>query len=103
MEPASSIIRDLGGLTKVAALVGVDIHSVKRWRLAKAKGGTGGFIPRQHVFHLFCHCVESGHVLELEELVFSPEQRAAISALRRKVKQTDEISSSPKPVTNWGK
>jgi hypothetical protein len=48
MEPASSIIRKLGGPSKVAAIVGVHRTRVSNWMRAKDSGGTGGTIPQTH-------------------------------------------------------
>lgn len=47
-EPASTIIKTLGGLTAVAKGVDSTPTTVHRWRLPSEKGGTGGFIPRKH-------------------------------------------------------
>jgi hypothetical protein len=48
MEPATSIIRKLGGPSKVAAIVGVHRTRVSNWMRAKESGGTGGTIPQSH-------------------------------------------------------
>jgi hypothetical protein len=48
MEPATSIIRKLGGPSKVAAIVGVHRTRVSNWMRAKESGGTGGTIPQTH-------------------------------------------------------
>lgn len=47
LEPASSIIRLLGGLSAVATGVSTTTTTVQRWRRPSQKGGTDGFIPRK--------------------------------------------------------
>ena len=49
MEPASKIIKLLGGPTKVAAIAGVHRTRVSNWCRPKDKGGTGGVVPLRHV------------------------------------------------------
>ena len=48
MEPATTIIRKLGGPTKVSAIVGIHRTRVSSWQRSKASGGTGGRIPQSH-------------------------------------------------------
>lgn len=48
MDPASKIIKDLGGPTKVRELTGTSIMAPYRWQHSKAKGGTGGLIPQRY-------------------------------------------------------
>lgn len=47
-EPADTIIKQFGGLSAVAQVTGVTPHSVMRWRMPRADGGTGGTIPAKH-------------------------------------------------------
>lgn len=49
MEPASTIIGQLGGPNKVAEIAGVHRTRVSNWKRAKEDGGTGGMIPFKHV------------------------------------------------------
>jgi len=49
MEPAHSIIKNLGGPSVVAEIAGVHRTRVSNWSRAKEKGGTGGVIPFKHV------------------------------------------------------
>lgn len=49
MEPASSIIKALGGPTEVAAIAGVHRTRVYGWMKPKEDGGTGGLIPYPHI------------------------------------------------------
>ncbi len=47
-EPANSIIQRLGGVSAVARAAEVSTVTVNRWCYPPERGGTGGFIPRQH-------------------------------------------------------
>lgn len=47
MEPASSIIKKLGGEAKVAEITGMAFTAPYRWQHDKSKGGTGGLIPQR--------------------------------------------------------
>lgn len=49
MEPAATIIRNLGGDTAVAAITGVHRTRVANWKRSKEAGGSGGAIPFRHV------------------------------------------------------
>ena len=49
MEPAASIIKNLGGDTVVASITGVHRTRVANWKRPKDAGGTGGAIPFRHV------------------------------------------------------
>jgi len=49
MEPASTIIKKLGGPSKVALIAGVHRTRVSNWKRPSDKGGTGGIIPFKHV------------------------------------------------------
>jgi hypothetical protein len=48
MEPASSIIKKLGGEAKVSEITGTAYTAPYRWQRPKNKGGTGGLIPQGH-------------------------------------------------------
>lgn len=59
-EPAKTIIASLGGITAVARATGKSLVTVQRWRMPKERGGTGGFIPRQHHAELLRLARQSG-------------------------------------------
>ncbi|MEL6467079.1 MAG: hypothetical protein AAFQ58_19125 [Pseudomonadota bacterium] len=48
MEPASTIIKKLGGAAAVAKMAGVHVTRVYMWMRSKDVGGTGGVIPLKH-------------------------------------------------------
>jgi len=46
MEPASSIVKKLGGTSKVAEIVSRHPTRVSNWKRPRSVGGTGGQIPQ---------------------------------------------------------
>jgi len=56
-DPADRIIRKFGGISVVARITGVTVHSVMRWRKLRERGGTGGLIPSRHNRALMEHAV----------------------------------------------
>src|SRR5216683_2087953 len=48
MDPATAIIRKLGGEAKVAGIAGTALSAPYRWQHEKSRGGTGGLIPQAH-------------------------------------------------------
>ncbi len=67
-EPASSLIKLLGGLTEVSQATGVTLTTVQRWRLTTESGGTGGHIPRKYHSALIDHA--RGRGIELPPAAF---------------------------------
>ncbi|OWJ71400.1 hypothetical protein CDV50_10370 [Haematobacter massiliensis] len=49
MEPATTIIKALGGPIRVSEIAGVHRTRVYSWMRPKANGGTGGIIPFGHI------------------------------------------------------
>ena len=49
MEPATTIIRVLGGPIRVSEIAGVHRTRVYSWMRDKDRGGTGGIIPFGHI------------------------------------------------------
>ncbi len=49
MEPASKIIKALGGADEVATITGAHRTRVYKWMRPKEDGGTGGVIPIPHI------------------------------------------------------
>lgn len=48
MEPASTIIKKLGGAAVVAKITGTAYTAPYRWQHARANGGTDGLIPQRY-------------------------------------------------------
>jgi hypothetical protein len=69
-EPATSIVDRLGGLSTVAAIAGVKLSTVQRWRMPKNKGGTGGVIPHWHFHKLMNAARDRGVIIDPSE--FAP-------------------------------
>lgn len=60
LNPAFSIIKDLGGAAKVAEITGKHVSRVYRWSCSKEKGGTGGTIPAADASLLLAHAKKHG-------------------------------------------
>jgi hypothetical protein len=69
MDPATTIIRKLGGEAKVAAIVGMALSAPYRWQHEKSRGGTGGLIPQAHHRRLLDYAHTHGIVLTAEEFL----------------------------------
>ena len=74
-EPANSIIIKFNGLTALAEVTGVSVHTVMRWRTPREKGGTGGVVPHWHVPAILQAAKEKG--IELVPADFSPVLESA--------------------------
>lgn len=48
MTQAERIIDKCGGIAAVSEMTGVNHTRVYRWKLTKARGGTGGLIPSRY-------------------------------------------------------
>lgn len=69
MEPASTIIKLLGGPTKVAAIASVHRVRVSNWMRPKEKGGTGGRIPQNHIPALLAAARARGIEVSAEQML----------------------------------
>ncbi|MCC5777883.1 hypothetical protein H7H48_02375 [Nitratireductor sp. B36] len=78
MEPAQSIIKNLGGPSAVAEIAGVHRTRVSNWSRAKEKGGTGGIIPFKHVPALLAAAKEKNVALSADD--FLPNDNAETAA-----------------------
>lgn len=76
MEPAATIVRALGGPSKVAEIAGVHRTRVSNWMRPRAKGGTGGFIPQKHVGRLLGYAIKNGVPLNAASFVPLPADAA---------------------------
>jgi hypothetical protein len=77
MEPASSIIKSLGGVPAVVDITGVHRTRVYSWMRAKTEGGTGGIIPQKHITTLLNEAKAKGLALSADDFLPSPEQQGA--------------------------
>lgn len=69
MEPASSIIRKLGGEAVVARETGMATTAPYRWQYPREKGGTDGTIPQKHHRALLDFAERSGVPLSADEFL----------------------------------
>ena len=69
MDPATAIIRKLGGEAKVAAIAGTALSAPYRWQHEKSRGGTGGLIPQTHHRRLLDYAHAHGIALTAEEFL----------------------------------
>ncbi|QUS39527.1 hypothetical protein RPMA_12295 [Tardiphaga alba] len=76
MEPASTIIKRLGGEAKVSEITGLAFTAPYRWQHEKAKGGTGGLIPQTHHRALLDYAEQNNIRLSAED--FLPPRAPAL-------------------------
>lgn len=72
MEPAATIIKRLGGVGKVAEIVGVHRTRVSNWKRPKASGGTDGRIPQDHHLKLLAAASDAGVALAASDFLILP-------------------------------
>ena len=77
MEPASSIIKHLGGPSKVAEIAHVHRTRVSNWMRPKEKGGTGGRIPQAHIPILLAAARDRGLNITAEDMLDHSKSGAA--------------------------
>ncbi len=58
MEPAATIIRQLGGEANVSRITGRGATAPYKWQYSVEKGGTGGLIPQRLQGGLECRASE---------------------------------------------
>jgi hypothetical protein len=80
MEPAASIIKTLGGPSRVAEIVGVHRTRVSNWMRAKAVGGTGGRIPQNHHIAILRAAREQGKDITAESLLQQDDSESGAAA-----------------------
>jgi len=69
MEPASTIIKRLGGEAKVSEITGMAFTAPYRWQHEKTKGGTGGLIPQNHHRALLDYAEQNNIRLSAEDFL----------------------------------
>jgi hypothetical protein len=70
MEPATAIIKKLGGEAKVAGIAGTALSAPYRWQHEKSRGGTGGLIPQAHHRRLLDYADADAHGIALTAVEF---------------------------------
>jgi hypothetical protein len=75
MNPASDIVRKLGGPEVVSRITETASTAPYRWQHAKEKGGTGGLIPQRYHRLLLDYAKENAIDLTAED--FLPVREAA--------------------------
>ncbi|MCK7615215.1 hypothetical protein [Roseibium sediminicola] len=92
LDPAASVIDALGGVGAVAKHLGLNPSTVRRFQYDRARSGTGGFIPYDHMFSLMLLSIKLGKPLSLEAMVLTPDQRAELKKLAQSSPQTETAS-----------
>lgn len=77
MEPASTIIKRLGGPSKVAKVVGVHRTRVSNWMRPRSVGGADGVVPFRHVPRLIEHAKSIGVSLSADDFLPCQQESAA--------------------------
>lgn len=72
MEPAASIIDRLGGVTRVASIVGVHRTRVSNWKRPRQVGGTNGRVPQDYHVKLLEHARANGILLSADDFLPVP-------------------------------
>lgn len=83
MEPASTIVRKLGGEGIVAELTRTASTAPYRWQYSREKGGTGGVIPQRYHRTLLSYARENDIPLSAEEFlpaIEAPDTNASAPA-----------------------
>jgi hypothetical protein len=91
MEPAQTIITKLGGVSVVAAALGVHRTRVSNWQRPREKGGTGGLVPQRHHRALLDFALERGKALTAEE--FLPPLKDAPSTGEPREVETEGVGT----------
>lgn len=79
MEPASTIIKKLGGESLVSEITGTANTAPYRWQYAKEKGGTGGSIPQRHHRTLLDYARNNSINLQAEDFIDPAPSQAEAS------------------------
>lgn len=72
MNPAQRVIEKCGGPQAVAEMVGLNVSNVHRWTYPKARGGSDGLIPSQHIQAILNAAHDRGIELETAEFFHPP-------------------------------
>ena len=69
MDPATCIVKKLGGEARVAGVTGLALSAPYRWQHEKSNGGTGGLIPQARHRALLDYAHAQGIALAAEEFL----------------------------------
>ncbi|MFG1462084.1 hypothetical protein V5F77_04215 [Xanthobacter sp. DSM 24535] len=69
MEPASTIIKKLGGEATVSKITGTSAATPYRWQYPKSAKGTGGLIPQPHHPVILAYAQRNGIELTAEDFL----------------------------------
>lgn len=83
MEPASTIIRKLGGEAAVSRITDTAYTAPYRWQHPRDRGGTDGVIPQRHHPALLAYARSKGISLKAEEFLPVRQPRAKIRVTAR--------------------
>jgi hypothetical protein len=83
MEPASSIIKKLGGEAVVSGVTETAYTAPYRWQYPRDRKGTGGLIPQRYHRTLLDYARSKGISLKAEEFLSMPSRQVAKSRRRR--------------------
>lgn len=78
LEPANSIILELGGYDIVAGKMKLSLHCVYRWAWPSNVGGCNGYIPRWHHDELIALGAATGKVISRARLSLPPDAYAEL-------------------------
>lgn len=73
MEPASTIVKALGGPSAVARIVSTHRVTVHKWMQPREKGGTGGVVPHWHIPALVAHAQRNGVDITEADFALRPQ------------------------------
>lgn len=82
MEPASTIIKAVGGEGAASQITGTAYTAPYRWQQPKEKGGTGGLIPQRHHPAILAFAQQNGIAISAEDFLPThptPSEREGVS------------------------
>ncbi len=83
MEPASSIIKKLGGEAVVAEITGRAYTAPYRWQYPRERGGTGGLVPQRHHRTLLDYARAKGIPLKPDDFLSQEPSKQRPKVARR--------------------
>ena len=71
-EPAYSVVRRLGGVTRTALLLSLSSPAVSRWLVPFGSFGTGGKIPQKYWDDILAFSNRTGIAIDIYDLSGTP-------------------------------